>query len=124
MARQHTEGKHVEEAAVYEGKVGTYPLVVIRHDGHIVGKGRIACGGLYLRAVAFQSRSHSPRRLRVMQVFAVADDVFIDHVDALTGRKEIIPRLLEAHLANQHDARRQSDGQAGYLRPVMLAPLV
>ena len=60
---QHTEGEHIEETAIYEGKVGTNTLVVVSHNRHIPGYWCIASGRLNLRAVAFQARRYSTSRL-------------------------------------------------------------
>jgi hypothetical protein len=59
-----------------------------------------------------------------VQVFAITDNILIDHVDAVARWKEVVPRLFEPSLAYQYNARSQSGGQTENLNPVVLAALM
>ena len=59
-----------------------------------------------------------------MQVFAIANHVFVNDEDTIARREEAVPRLFESSLAYEYDTRSQSDGQAHYLDPIVLATLI
>jgi hypothetical protein len=59
-----------------------------------------------------------------MLIFAIADDILIEHIDAVARIEVFIPRLLETSLTYQYYTCSQTNSQTEDLNPVVLTTLI
>jgi hypothetical protein len=59
-----------------------------------------------------------------MRVFTIADDILIEHIDAVARIEVLIPRLFETSLTYQYYTCCQTNSQTEDLNPVVLTTLI